>query len=131
MNIVPTENPSVTPVPSPRVASSSTQPLAVSVPVNHNEKPDKFTGLNFKTWQQKMMFYLTTLNLARFLREDPPTIREDETDAQVVHAVDAWKHSDFLCRNYILNGLSDSLYSVYSMIRTTPTCDETRNQFSL
>ena len=42
-------------------------------------------------------------------------IREDETDAQVVHAFDAWKHSDFLCQNYILNGLSDSLYSVYSM----------------
>jgi hypothetical protein len=115
MNIVPTENPSVAPEPSPRVASSSTQPLAVSVPVNHNEKPDKFTGLNFKTWQQKMLFYLTTLNLARFLKEDPPNIREDEVDVQVQHAFDAWKHSDFLCRNYILNGLTDSLYSVYSV----------------
>ena len=81
MDIVPTENPSLTPVPSPRVASSFMQPLAVTVPVNHNEKPDKFTGLNFKTWQQKMLFYLTTLNLARFLKEDPPKIREDETNA--------------------------------------------------
>ena len=30
------------------------------------EKPKKFNGLNFKRWQQKMLLYLTTLNLARF-----------------------------------------------------------------
>ena len=30
--------------------STSTRPLPVSVPVNHNEKPEKFGGLNFKTW---------------------------------------------------------------------------------
>ncbi|KAL5563884.1 hypothetical protein UlMin_033631 [Ulmus minor] len=29
-------------------------------------------------------------------------------------AVDAWKYSDFLCRNYVLNGLTNSLYNVYS-----------------
>ena len=95
MNVVTTENvptgsTSETPMPSPRVhASTSTQPLSVTVPVNHNEKPEKFNGLNFKTWQQKMLFYLTTLNLARFLKEDPPTVREDETDAQTLLAVEA------------------------------------------
>ncbi|KAK3028677.1 hypothetical protein RJ639_037857 [Escallonia herrerae] len=31
-----------------------------------------------------------------------------------VAAVDAWKHSDFLCKNYILNGLDNALYNVYS-----------------
>ncbi|XP_042423004.1 uncharacterized protein LOC122010546, partial [Zingiber officinale] len=30
----------------------------------------------------------------------------------------AWTHSEFLCRNYILNCLVDSLYVVYSMKRT-------------
>ena len=103
---------SMIPEPSSQVhttipGSTSTQPLPVSVPVNHNEKPEKFGGLNFKTWQQKMLFYLTTLNLARFLKEDPPIVREDEVDPQVFHAADAWKHSDFLCRNYVLNGLTD------------------------
>ena len=51
-----------------------------------------------------MLFYLTTLNLAKFLREDAPICSENEADRQVV-AMDAWKHSDFLCKNYILNGL--------------------------
>ena len=100
------------------MGSTSTQPFTVSVPVNHNDKPEKFTSLNFKTWQQKMSLYLTTLNLARFLKEDPLTVREDEIDVQTFNVVEAWKHSDFLCRNYILNGLSNELYNVYSSKKT-------------
>ena len=29
--------------------------------VAHGEKPEKFGGVDFKRWQQKMLFYLTTL----------------------------------------------------------------------
>ncbi|KAK3001561.1 hypothetical protein RJ639_021568 [Escallonia herrerae] len=60
-----------------------------------------------------MLFYLTTLNLARFLQEDAPDLGENP-DLQIVAAVDAWKHLDFLCKNYILNGLDNALYNVYS-----------------
>ncbi|KAK3038255.1 hypothetical protein RJ639_030864 [Escallonia herrerae] len=31
-----------------------------------------------------------------------------------VGLVDGWKHSDFLCKNYILNRLDNALYNVYS-----------------
>ena len=48
-----------------------------------------------------MLFYLTTLNLARFLTEDALKLKEDESDIQVISAIDAWKHSDFLHKNYI------------------------------
>ncbi|XP_062100804.1 uncharacterized protein LOC133806728 [Humulus lupulus] len=85
-----------TPASTTKNQSSRDQPVQVSVPtvhVNHNEKPEKFT-------------------------EDPPTVGEDEVDMQTQHAVEAWKHAEFLCRNYILNGLSDSLYSVYSVKKT-------------
>lgn len=37
------------------------------VPLNHSEKPEKFNGTESRRWQQKMLFYLTTLHLARFL----------------------------------------------------------------
>ena len=79
------------------------------------EKPGKFDGTKFKRWQQKMLFYLTTLHLVKFLQEDPP---EPGTDRNSVLTVDTWTQSDFLCRNYILNGLDDSLYNVYSLIIT-------------
>ena len=67
--------------------------------VSLGEKPEKFNGLNFKRWQQKMLFYLTILNLARFLTEDAPKLKEDEHGIQVISAIDAWKHLDFLCKN--------------------------------
>ncbi|KAK4389640.1 hypothetical protein Sango_2301000 [Sesamum angolense] len=66
----------VTMVVQPHVA----QPIAAQ-----GERLEKFSGNDFKMWHQKMLFYLTTLNLAR---------------------------------NYILNGLSDTLYNVYSSATT-------------
>ncbi|XP_060669782.1 uncharacterized protein LOC132800341 [Ziziphus jujuba] len=86
--------------------------IQMSPPANHAEKPEKFNGAHFKRWQQKMLFYLTTLNLARFLTEDAPP-NNKESDKEILMAVDAWKHFNYLCRNYILNGLSDALYGVY------------------
>ncbi|KAL5566324.1 hypothetical protein UlMin_029488 [Ulmus minor] len=109
-----------TPVVSPAVP--------VLVPVNHGEKPEKFSRLNFKRWQQKMLFYLTTLNLARFLTENAHVLKDDEQDIQAVSAVDAWKHADFLCQNYVLNGLTDSLYNVYSDKKTVNELWESLDQ---
>ena len=60
-----------------------------------------------------MIFYLTTLNLARFLIENVPQLKEDEHDIQVINVIEAWKHSDFLYRNHVLNGLTNTLYNVY------------------
>ena len=57
------------------------------------EKPGKFNGTEFKRWQQKMLFYLTTLQFAKFLQEDPT---EPVTDRDSVLAVDAWTQGDFL-----------------------------------
>ncbi|KAJ9543763.1 hypothetical protein OSB04_023470 [Centaurea solstitialis] len=107
-------------VPPPVITATTTvttTPLPNTL-ANHAEKPEKFSGLNFRRWQQKMFFYLTTLNLARFLIEVPPQIAEGESDVQTVSAVEAWKHSEFLCRNYVLNGLADALYNVYCKVST-------------
>ncbi|XP_073138139.1 uncharacterized protein [Henckelia pumila] len=98
------------------MSTVSFTPLA-SAPA-HGEKPPKFSGADFKHWQQKMLFYLTTLNLSRFLKKDPPVVVDGDSDTQRRTAVDAWNHNDFLCRNYILNGLDDTLYSVYSSVKT-------------
>ncbi|CAL9019361.1 unnamed protein product [Prunus brigantina] len=63
--------------------------LSVVIPASssHGEKLEKFNGTDFKRWQQNMLFYLTTLNLAKFLKEDAPTIG---TTTEVVVAADAW-----------------------------------------
>ena len=93
-------------------------PVMASMTVSHGEKLEKFNGTEFKRWQRKMLFYLTTLNLARFLQEDAPALKENETERQLVAAVEAWKYADFLCRNYLLNGLDNTLYNVYCAFNT-------------
>ena len=45
-------------------------------------------------------------------------MKEKKTNKQVVAAVEAWKHVDFLCRNYFLNGLENTLYNVYCTFNT-------------
>lgn len=105
-----------------RVVSQIVAPTTsqtITVLVNHGEKSEKFNGLNFKRWQQKTLFYLTTLNLVRFLTETAPVLNEGEGDIQAVSALDTWKHSDFLCQNYIMNSLADTLYNVYSAMKNT------------
>nr|GEV06818.1 zinc finger, CCHC-type [Tanacetum cinerariifolium] len=63
--------------------------------VNHAEQPEKFNGQNFKRWQQKMFFYLTTLNLARFLKETAPQVEPPkEGQPSNAQAVKLWKHGN-------------------------------------
>ena len=113
--IVPTTSAHVA---TPTVAQAPMLPTTMPISISPGEKPKKFSGVNFKRWQQKMLFYLTTLNLARFLTEEAPKLKEDELDIQFISVVDAWKHYDFLCRNYVMNTLTDSLYNVYTDKKT-------------
>ena len=73
---------------TPTVVPPPTLVMAPMI-VSHGEKLKRFNGTYFKRLQQKMLFYLTTLNLTRFLREDAPALKENETDKQVVAAVEA------------------------------------------
>jgi hypothetical protein len=69
-----------------------------------------------------MLFYLTTLGLARFLTEDVPTPKEGqppEKNKEIFLAIEACMNSDFLCQNYILNSLNDVLYKVYNPLKTS------------
>ncbi|XP_028093117.1 uncharacterized protein LOC114293282 [Camellia sinensis] len=81
--------------------------------LSHHERLEKFVRVNFKRWQQKMLIYLTTLNLAKVLSEDPLVMAENEPDRQKIMALDTWKQIDYLYRNYMFNSLANSLYIVF------------------
>ena len=55
--------------------------MPTPLPNPEPEKPGKFDGTEFKRWQQKMLFYMTTLHLAKFLQEDPPEPGADGTQS--------------------------------------------------
>ncbi|XP_070050718.1 uncharacterized protein [Nicotiana tomentosiformis] len=97
-------------------SSGRTTPAPVMAPA---EKSKKFSGVDFKRWQQKIFFYLTTLSLQRFISEDVPVLGEETPENERFVVTEAWKHSDFLCKNYILSCLEDGLYNVYSVMKTS------------
>ncbi|XP_042380392.1 uncharacterized protein LOC121972832 [Zingiber officinale] len=65
-----------------------------------------------------MFFYLTTLGLARILTEETPKVVKGVDEVNTLFLIDKWNDSEFLCRNYILNNLADSLYLVYCEMKT-------------
>ncbi|XP_019059762.1 PREDICTED: TMV resistance protein N-like [Tarenaya hassleriana] len=75
----------VVPLGMPSVVANSENQAIPIVPIGPAERPEQFKGQNFKRWQQKMLFFLTQLKLSRFM-----------------------------CWNFVLNGLDDSLYGVFS-----------------
>ncbi|XP_028074665.1 uncharacterized protein LOC114277046 [Camellia sinensis] len=111
-NVGEDQNPGATSLPT-SVVNPVVTPTVPGGPLNYHEHLEKFTEVNFKRWQQKMLFYLTTVSLASFLSEDPPVVEENEQDKQKLMALDTWKQLDFLCLNYVLNGLADSLFNVF------------------
>ncbi|CAN0904646.1 hypothetical protein LINGRAHAP2_LOCUS23211 [Linum grandiflorum] len=76
-------------------------------------RPFRFQGANFHRWRQKMLFYLTMKKLAYTLESEAPILGEDPTDQETT-AAKIWKEDDFLCKNYILNGIMDLFYNYYS-----------------
>ncbi|XP_050378406.1 uncharacterized protein LOC126795654 [Argentina anserina] len=72
-----------------------------------------------------MLFYLTTLNVANVLTAEAHTVLVGDGDNALIsaqqaenkNAIDSWETNEFLCRNYILNTLDDSLYDIYSTFK--------------
>ncbi|XP_069150843.1 uncharacterized protein [Solanum lycopersicum] len=75
------------------------------------QKPGKFAVMNFKGWQQRVFFWLTTLGLQKFTSEDTLVPADDMPDREKIIIIEAWKQTDFLCKGYILSALEDDLYN--------------------
>ena len=84
---------------------------------NNNNKPFKFEGMHFKRWKSKMLFYITTKKVAYSVTTIKPT-QVDPPSAENTKEIANWDSDDFLCKNYILNALSDDLYDYYSSFKT-------------
>nr|GEU70108.1 zinc finger, CCHC-type [Tanacetum cinerariifolium] len=70
---------------------------------------DKFEGSDFRRWQEKMHFLLTTLKVVYVLSTPAPEYVENETLDQTRKRC-MWDNDDYICRRHILNGMSDALF---------------------
>ncbi|GJR76169.1 retrovirus-related pol polyprotein from transposon TNT 1-94 [Tanacetum coccineum] len=85
-----------TPPPTTIVVNTTGAPVTNTV-ANHAKRPEKFNET---------------------VPQVEPPAEGQSSNAQAVQAVEAWKHLDFLCHNYVLNGLIDPLYNVYCKTTT-------------
>ncbi|GJV73524.1 zinc finger, CCHC-type containing protein [Tanacetum coccineum] len=67
-------------------------------------KLDKFEGHDFRRWQKKMHFLLTTLKVVYVLITPMPELMEDGT-MEAIRRRAKWENDDYICRGDILNGM--------------------------
>ncbi|GKB63504.1 hypothetical protein Tco_0919690 [Tanacetum coccineum] len=66
------------------------------------EKLDKFEGHDFRRWQKKMHFLLTTLKVMYVLTTPMPELMEDDT-VEAIRRRAKWENDDYICTRHVLN----------------------------
>nr|GEU58567.1 zinc finger, CCHC-type [Tanacetum cinerariifolium] len=79
------------------------------------EKLDKFEGHDFRRWQKKMHFLLTTLNVVYVLSTPMPELMEADS-VEAIKRRAKWENDDYICRGHILNCISHSLFDIYQNV---------------
>ncbi|GJY08182.1 hypothetical protein Tco_0375236 [Tanacetum coccineum] len=81
-------------------------------------KLDKFKAADFRRWQKKMHFLLSSMSVV-FVLTTP--ILEDGENAIVdqIKRRNKWENDDYVCRGLILNGMSDSLFDIYQNVESS------------
>nr|GEX52374.1 putative zinc finger, CCHC-type [Tanacetum cinerariifolium] len=80
-------------------------------------KLDKFEGYDFRRWQKKMHFLLTMLNVVYVLTTLMLELSED-AKVEAIRIRTKWENDDYICRRHVLNGMSDSLFDVYTNVES-------------
>ena len=75
-------------------------------------KLERFDGSNFRRWQKKMHFLLTSLKVVYVLTTPKLASSENETLAEA-RARLKWESDDYICKGHILNAMSDNLFDIY------------------
>ncbi|GJT93166.1 zinc finger, CCHC-type containing protein [Tanacetum coccineum] len=75
-------------------------------------KLDKFKGVDFRRWQKKMHFLISSMNVVYVLTSP---ILEDGENATMdqIRRRNKWENDDYVCKGLILNGMPDPLFDIY------------------
>lgn len=76
-------------------------------------KLEKFEGVDFRRWQKKMHFLLSSMNVVYVLTTEIPEDYGEAATMEQMRARSKWENDDYVCRGLILNGMSDSLFDIY------------------
>ena len=81
-------------------------------------KLDKFEGVDFRRWQKKMHFLLSSMSVIYVLTTPIPEDHGDDATMEQVRRRAKWDNDDYVCRGLILNGMTDSLFDIYQNVES-------------
>ncbi|GJS60621.1 hypothetical protein Tco_0655405 [Tanacetum coccineum] len=93
------------------------------------EKLDKFKGHDFRRWQKKMHFLLTTFKVVYVLTTPIPELVEDAI-VEAIRIRTKWENDDYICRRHILNEDASSKkflvsnFNNYKMVDSRPVMEQ-------
>ncbi|CAM8965279.1 unnamed protein product [Rhodiola kirilowii] len=86
-------------------------------------KLEKFERVNFRRWQKKMHFLLTSLKVVHVLTT-PMSAADDNDPIDAIRKRSKWENDDYICRGHILNGMANNLFDVYQNVESAKElCD--------
>nr|GEW15840.1 zinc finger, CCHC-type [Tanacetum cinerariifolium] len=82
-------------------------------------KLEKFKGVDFKRWQKKMHFMLSSMSVMYVLTTPMPKDGGENPTVEQVRNRAKWDNDNYVCKGLILNGMSDSLFDIYQNVETS------------
>ncbi|GKF56576.1 hypothetical protein Tco_0166916 [Tanacetum coccineum] len=81
-------------------------------------KLNKFEGMDFRRWQKKMHFLLSSISVVFVLTTHIPDDGDDAIVDQLRKRA-KWDNDDYVYRGLILNGMSNYLFDIYQNIESS------------
>ncbi|GJR78244.1 zinc finger, CCHC-type containing protein [Tanacetum coccineum] len=82
-------------------------------------KLDKFEGVDFRRWQKKMHFLLSSMSVVYVLTTPIPEDGGDDATVEQIRKRAKWDNDDYVYIGLILNGMSDSLFDIYQNVKSS------------
>ncbi|GKB77883.1 zinc finger, CCHC-type containing protein, partial [Tanacetum coccineum] len=103
--------------PRSEISTRSRRDIAeINCPASSFAKLEKFKGVDFRRWQKKMHFMLSSMSMVYVLTTPTPDDGGENPTVEHVRKRAKWDNDDYVCRGLILNGMSDSLFDVYQNV---------------
>ncbi|GKC05035.1 hypothetical protein Tco_0996645 [Tanacetum coccineum] len=80
-------------------------------------KLNKFERHDFRRWQKKMHFFLTTLKVVYVVSTPMPELLEYDTP-ETIKCRPKWESDDYIFGGHILNGMSDPLFDIFQNVKS-------------
>ncbi|GKE27648.1 hypothetical protein Tco_1443032 [Tanacetum coccineum] len=86
--------------------------VAIKHLVSNFSKLDKFEGVDFRRWEKKMHFLLSSMSVVYVLTTPIPEDGGDDATVEQIRKRAKWNNDDYVCRGLILKGMSDPLFDI-------------------